>query len=220
MSSITKPALRRKTESVTVAASNAFNIVEKIAAVNEPDELADHGADVAMMRELARGDQAAMEALIEVHGLALQRLVGRLTGWCDEQEDILQDVLLTIWQRAGSFHGSGSLGGWIRMIAVNRCRNYFRGRDTVRRLLAVFTNRTVIRDSAENEDLSLIESSEFTRSALQRLNAQDRSVLVLFYLEELSGDEIASMTNVRVDTVHVQLHRARKRLRAILEDDS
>ena len=205
---------------MTAAASNAFNIVEKIAAVNEPDELADHGADAAMMRELACGDHAAMQTLIELHGVSLQRLVGRLTGWCDEQEDILQDVLLTIWQRAGSFQGSGSLAGWIRMIAVNRCRNYFRARDTFRRLLSVFTQRTVIRDSVDNEDLSKIENLELTRAALQRMNARDRTVLVLFYLEELSGDEIASMTNVRVDTVHVQLHRARKRLRVILEDES
>jgi RNA polymerase sigma-70 factor (ECF subfamily) len=54
--------------------------------------------------------------------------------------------------------------------------------------------------------------------AIGRLNAEDRLVLVMFYLEELPGDEVAEILAVKPETLHVRLHRARKRLKKILAE--
>jgi RNA polymerase sigma-70 factor (ECF subfamily) len=209
--------------SVTVANLNAVRLLEIPASVNEPHQIATADTDGEIMRNLADGNEAAMQSLIERHGEMLNRLIGRLTAWDAEHEDILQNVLVAIWQRAGDYQGSGSLEGWIRRIAINRCRNHFRARTAFRRLLSLFATRSRVTESANNKDITRIDDQELTRAALQKLNQQDRTVLVLFYLEELTGDEIAQLTGVKVETVHVQLHRARKRLReqlGVLEDSS
>ena len=69
--------------------------------------------DGQLMVRLRQGDQAAMCELLNRHGEMLARLVGRLTAWHADREDILQEVLLSIWQKSGSYRGEGSLEGWI-----------------------------------------------------------------------------------------------------------
>ena len=89
------------------------------------------------MVRLKTGDQAAMCELLDRHGDMLARLVGRLTAWHVDREDILQDVLLSVWQKSGSFRGNGSLEGWLKRIAVNQCRNHFRAANSIKRLIGV-----------------------------------------------------------------------------------
>lgn len=198
---------------VPVANLTAVSTQVKRATVKLSNESSRTVADRELMRELATGNETAMQAFIERYGAMLNQFVGRLVAWNHDQDDILQNVLITIWQRAGEFQGTGSLEGWIRRIAINRCRNHFRARAAFRRLVDLVAIRGTPSESAYNDELLQIENKELTRSALQKLKQQDRTILVLYYLEELSSDEIANLTGVKVATVHVQLHRARQRLR-------
>ncbi len=170
-------------------------------------------ADARLMRRLAAGDPAAMPELIAIHGDRLARLVGRMTAWSGDRDDLLQDVLVSAWEQAGSYEGHGSLAGWLRMIAVNRCRNHHRTRRTLARLLDAARQRI----GGPEPDKDFLEISELTRQALQQLAVDDRTVMVLVYLEELPGPEVARLLNIKPETLHVRLHRARRRLKRILE---
>lgn len=156
-----------------------------------------------------------MNALVHRFGPGLHRLICRLTGWSGDSEDILQEVFLTAWSKAGAFRGNGSLEGWLRQMAVNRCRNHHRARAAFTRMLGRAASRaetaTVNRPLQEESDLDQL------RTALAKLKRPDRAVLVLFYLEELSGEQVAQALGVRLETVHVRLHRARCRLRDFLK---
>ena len=55
--------------------------------------------------------------------------------------------------------------------------------------------------------------------ALAKLSPSDRLLLVLYYLEEMSGDEVASSMGVKLETLHVRLHRARQKLKTILTSE-
>ncbi len=175
-------------------------------------------SDQQLMSRLASGDQAAMHELIKQHGEMLARLIGRLTGWNADQEDILQDVLISVWQQSNSFKGAGSLEGWLKRVAVNRCRNHFRASNSIKRMIERFA-LTLRPDSFTEEKLTDKSNKHDAKlsAALQKLPQSDRTVLVLFYIEEMAGDELASLLNLKPETLHVRLHRARKKLKRLMD---
>ncbi len=174
-------------------------------------------AELDLMRRLAAGQSGAMEELLRLHGRQLSRLVGRLTAWRSDHDDVLQEVLLRVWQQAGRFHGQGSLEGWLRRVAVNTCRNQQRSQNAITRLLSRFAG-SVSTAKFEVSDTQPLDEREYLRTALADLPVADRTLLVLYYLEEVPADTVAELLGVQTKTLHVRLHRARKRLQRLLTD--
>lgn len=179
---------------------------------------AKHSDELALMKRLSEGDETAMNLLIDCHGNALARLVGRLTAWSADHEDVFQEVLLHIWLKAGTFRGQGPLGGWLRRLAINRCHNHLRQQDSIKRKLATLFEKKIASKSMETRHVS-VEKSGPMQTALAKLPANERTALVLYYLEEMSGDEVALELGIKLETLHVRLHRARKKLKGILESE-
>ena len=171
------------------------------------------------MRQLANGDAQAMERLLHFHGESLARLVGRLTAWHVDQDDILQDVLVQVWTKAGSFRADGSLEGWLKRIAVNRCRNHFRSLASWKRKLERLTMLT----TTHHYEDPLVEFDgvdDALKNALTCLSQEERTTVVLYYLEQMPGAEVAQTMGIKTETLHVRLHRARKKLKQVLQQDS
>lgn len=158
-----------------------------------------------------------MQELLAQHGDMLATLVGRLTAWHADRDDILQDVLVTVWQKAGSYREQGSLEGWLRRIAVNRCRNHFRSLQVLRRKLEALAFQ--LPDPVPSNSAGTDEISPSLQRALQRLNQTERSLVVMYYLEQMSGEEVAQWLGIRPGTLHVRLHRVREKLRRLMSSE-
>lgn len=174
-------------------------------------------ADIRLMRAVAAGDSSALEQLLERHGPTLSRLIGRLLAWHEDSHDVFQEVWVTVWKRAGSWRGDGSLEGWLRRIAVRRCHNHRRNLMRLEHRLQRWVVWRRPPDSAPPSELDSSRPSGPLADALERLPSGDRRVVVLYYLEELPGDEVAKLLNIRPATLHVRLHRARQRLKQLLK---
>ena len=174
----------------------------------------DRSAELALMNRLASGEESAMTELTAEYGERLQRMLVRLCAWSDDADDLLQEVLLKVWQKANRFDGKGSLEGWLRQIAINQFRNHHRKRNSIQRMLKTFAG---LATPVEHPADSQLDQIELTQHAMQRLGKADRSVLVLHYLEQLSIEDTARLLNISTDTLHVRLHRARKRMKTIVE---
>jgi RNA polymerase sigma-70 factor (ECF subfamily) len=157
-----------------------------------------------------------MNELVHRFGPDLHRLIGRLTAWSPDSDDILQEVYLTAWRKAGTYRADGPLEGWLRRLAVNRCRNHRRMRTAFERLLRRFAGRQ--RSTTNSPGTLGDDESGRLQTAIAQLASEDRTVLALYYLEDLSGAEVADALGVTVPTMHVRLHRARRRLRELLEE--
>ena len=176
--------------------------------------------DVALMDQIATGDEQAFTQLVDRYGQTLATTIARLTGWNRDVDDILQEVLITAWSKAGQFDGSGSLEGWLKRIAINHCRNHFRLARSLQRRIEGFAEWLGVRQIVQNKPRwHDVDSNERVRTALSRLSTDDRTVLALYYLEEMPGEEIATLLQISVEAVHVRMHRARKRLKRILKDE-
>ena len=173
------------------------------------------------LRQVASGDAAAFEALVERHSVGVDRLVSRLLGWPDAAEvgDVVQDVFARVWSRAGTFRGDASPGTWITAIALNVCRSWQR-RAWIRRMaLSRFrTGRAPVSPPAD-EEAERADTCARVQAAVRALRPACREVIALHYLQGYPSAEVARMLGISVGAVDVRLHRARGRLRELLGGD-
>src|SRR5439155_22565197 len=118
-----------------------------------------------------------------------------------------------------SFRGDASLATWLTRVTINRCRTHQRLRWLSRRR---FDRQRPPRLSEEapgaDHDVLRDDTTARVRAAVQSLRPRDREVIVLFYLEELAGADIADLLGISTGAVDARLHRARKRLKEKLAD--
>ena len=154
------------------------------------------------MQRIASGDNEAFEELLNQHGAMLARLVGRILAWNSDCDDVLQDVLMTVWQRASTYRGRGSLEGWLRKMAVNQCRNRFRSMMLLKRkisqlaLILTTSRKTANDDPIYTSTKHNLAVDPELQVALGELPLDDRTAIVLYYLEEQSGEEVAATLGV------------------------
>ena len=180
-------------------------------------------AEIQLAKQLASGDPTALDHIIAKYGDRLQRLIGSLTAWCPEVDDLFQETLLRAWIKAGSYRGESSLETWLSSIAVSICRNHYR---STQRLIKHLRNFWFTKDRDErsrfartlNGQSEIDSQCELVQIGMQRLKHKDRELLVLTYIEEWSLDEVASHSGITNETLHVRLHRARNRLRELMEE--
>jgi RNA polymerase sigma-70 factor (ECF subfamily) len=145
------------------------------------------------------------------------RLAYRLLGWQGaEVEDIVQDVFLAALEHAHKFRGDNGLSQWLTAITLNRCRSQIRRRFLKLKWLRSRPPEEPIDAAADTGSLR-DETSAKVRAAVRTLPPRDREVVVLYYLEDRSTAQISELLHVSENAIDVRLHRARKRLREILE---
>jgi len=159
----------------------------------------------------------SLDALIAAHEPRIRRLAHRLLGWRDalDVDDVVQDVFLAAWRHQHRFRGEASVATWLSAVTINRCRSQHRRRLLRLRWLREWHHSAT--SPAVSAETDRDESDQRVRSAVAALNAKDREVIVLFYLEELSLVQMASLLKISSNAVGVRLHRARQRLREKLK---
>jgi RNA polymerase sigma-70 factor (ECF subfamily) len=175
---------------------------------------------VELMCRIAGGDKLALEALVKQHGDYIRRLVGCLTAWSPDVDDLQQEVLLRIWSKAHQFDSTSNMRPWLRKITVNICRNHHRSLRRYFELLRRFWN-SIEYDNNRREPGRLEREQQHlgdkVQWAMEQLNYRDREVIVLAYFDQRPLDAIAKEIGIKVETLHVRLHRVRQRIATLLE---
>ena len=158
------------------------------------------------------GERDAFDDLIARWHPLLWRYAVRLTNDPDTAGDAVQDVWLRVVRSIGTLREAAKFRPWVfgiaRRVLVDRLRARYAGPAFEAVDLAEIPEPDV--DDNHAEDLSTLQAE------LADLPMLEREVLVLFYLQELSLNEIAEVAAVPVGTVKSRLFRARRLLRAQL----
>jgi RNA polymerase sigma-70 factor (ECF subfamily) len=162
-----------------------------------------------------------VEAVYRAHAQRVARWAARLAGPTLDVDDLVQEVFLIVQRELRTFRGDARLTTWLFRITENVVRHR-RRKDRVRRWLmgspAEVAGRLPSPRPTPLESLEQRQATELVYRALDGLPEKYRTVLVLFELEELGGDEIAALLGLKLATVWVQLHRARARFLSRLEE--
>ncbi len=169
--------------------------------------------DRQLIHAIARGDSRALETLYERHGLGI---LAYLIGQVDDRhlaEEVLQDVMLAVWQGAGRFRGDSSVRTWLLAIARRRAITARQGRAP---LHAPLNDDLAADADAPGDRLDVQAAQAALRAALAGLPPDQRETLELVFYHDLSGPEAAEVLGVAPGTVKSRLHRAKALLHALL----
>lgn len=170
--------------------------------------------DGALVARVARGDEAAFEALFRRHHRALYGFARRLTGRDDMADEIAGEALDVLWRRAGAFRGEARVTTWLFGV-VYRLALKARGR-AARRAEDALEADDHVDPAAEAHGVEAAFRRAEVARALDRLTPEHRAVIELTYYHGLSVREIAAALGRPEGTVKTRMMHARARLRALL----
>ena len=154
-----------------------------------------------------------MEALITRWQEPLWRHAARLIGDPNQADDILQEALVSIVRQISKLSEPGAFRAWAYRIVKNKAADHIRKNQRQRQLQANATESSLLND----DETDLSNPVELIRAAMKRLNHQDRIILSLFYLDEMSIAEVSQVCGIPFGTVKSRLFKARENLRKILD---
>ena len=152
-------------------------------------------------------DRDSPEAVIRRYSDMVYRLAFARTGNRSDAEDLYQEVFLRYLTRAPAFTSEDHRKAWLLRVAVN-CANRFHAAPWRKRTEPLSEALSV--PAPEGEDLW---------EELRRLPERDRTVLHLYYCEDMTTEEIARLLDRNPATVRSQLLRARAKLKKLLVEE-
>lgn len=166
------------------------------------------------------GRQSAYTELLRRHRDAIFRFARAHTADDDAALDIAQQTFIAGFAALGRFDQSRPLRHWLTRIALNKCRDWARRR----KVSALFSFATPLESAPDPVDLSAdVEREASDReelanvlSAMSKLPAKLKDVMVLRTVEGLSQVETAVLLGITEKAVETRLHRARNNLQEIL----
>ena len=177
-------------------------------------------SDAAIVRQVLAGEVDAFALIVDRYHARCLRVATHLLGDADEAEDAVQDAFVRAYRHLGSYRSSGpgldTIGAWLLRIVVNQCRT--RAARTARYIR--FDSEPSLRhspvDAATDHDAA--ERRTDLAQALALLGPEQREAVVLRFADELSYEEMATVTGVGVSALKMRVHRACPRVRALLAE--
>lgn len=171
-----------------------------------------------LLEGITKGDAEAIETLVISFSDPLLRVTTAITGDVSLAEEVVQDVFLQVCDKIESFQGNATFKTWVYRIAVNTAKNRLRNR-WARKVSCwnEISEKAKGANTDSPEELVLRkENQKELLECLEILPVYYRSVLVLYYLEQLKITEIGQILKKPEGTIKSQLARGRKLLKDIM----
>ena len=157
------------------------------------------------------------------HQAAVFRFIGALGVNDTDAEDALQETFIAAWRGAGTYDASGGVRSWLLSIARNSVRHLRRrrvGEPATLESLDALAMRAGWGEPAATIIISTdsADARERIERGLALLDAEDRAVLTLRDLEDLTGEETARILQLSLPAMKSRLHRARLHLAAAIRE--
>ena len=175
--------------------------------------------DVELIQRVLSGDDTAFSVLVRKYQKSVHALVWRKIGDFHIAEDITQDTFLKAYQKLSTLKEPQRFSSWLYVIAANLCKAWLRKKrlltqslestDSVQLEKATYSGYVI----KENERIAAEARHEIVKKLLAKLQESDRTVITLYYLGEMTYEEISEFLGVSVSAIKNRLYRARQRLK-------
>lgn len=165
----------------------------------------------ALLQRVAKQDRDAITELYRIYHARLFKFIFRLTRSYAAADELVNDIMLLVWQNAGAFRGESKVSTWIFGIAYRQAmRHVSRKQMTLSQHLEL--------DELPCNDNTDIETEDWVRRGLHALPAAQQLTVVLVFYLGLSYSETAEVIRCPVNTVKTRMFHARSKLRKYLAE--
>ena len=174
--------------------------------------------DYELVRDFLSGNQQAFNNLARKYQEKIYWHARRMLGDHDDAHDVVQQVLLVMYNKLNTFNFSSSLYTWIYRITYTRSLNQLK-KNKLKRLLTFNFNEDFENHGYENviEDLESRERFLTMEKLLSNLPTKQREVFIMRNFDELSFEEISNITGKSVGALKANYFHALKKMKEFME---
>lgn len=179
-----------------------------------------------LIQGLKKKDAIAFEKFVEMYQKDIYNLSLRFLGNEQDALDITQELFIKVLKKIDTFEGNSKLSTWVYRITVNYCKDFVKKN---RRRTHISLDKPI--GNADGDFLNEIEDggptpqtilekkleNELLQNAIESLEGEQKEIIILRYINELSYSEIGEILKLPEGTIKSRLSRARKKLAEILK---
>ena len=179
--------------------------------------------EISIIKQVLGGDADAFEHIVKkyekkVYNLALRYLKNR-----DDALDLSQEVFIQVYSNLAQFRGDSQFSTWIYRVTYNKCVDMLRKTQKLRRNVVMSTDdenffETRDRRASIEEDYEGRETLVTVMKIIDTLPSEQRDVVILRYIKDLSYSQIADVLEIAEGTVKSRLNRARLKIKEQLKE--
>jgi RNA polymerase sigma-70 factor (ECF subfamily) len=181
--------------------------------------------DAAAVARASGGDTEAFRALVERHSRSVYRLAFRITGNCQDAEDVVQETFLRAYRQLSTFEARARFGTWIHRIATNCSVDVLRKRPdrapieeaALEQIASTAAAGTALHTMSPERLMASVQVGDRVRMAMARLSVLERAAFVLRHVEGRSIHEISRSLGVRENAAKHCIFRAVRKMRKALD---
>jgi RNA polymerase sigma factor (sigma-70 family) len=165
-----------------------------------------------------------LDGNIDVFGLIVEKYQKQVYSICyhivgnfADAQDLTQDIFIKAYSNLASLREPLRFSSWLRSISINICKRWLQNRKDYLPLETIAqTDEELLDDPSPQEKMETDERYSFVMKAMDSISEKNRLVTVMYYIDDLSYQEIGDFLNLSGATVRSRLHRARKELKGEL----
>ncbi|MEF7659534.1 sigma-70 family RNA polymerase sigma factor [Bacillus thuringiensis] len=160
-----------------------------------------------------------IDEIMNKYGQEVLQLVYSYVNNKEVAEDLTQDIFMKCYKSLHTYKGNSNLKTWLWRIAINHCKDYLKSWYN-KKVVVTEDDFTYMESQKESVEKTVIQNAEDRElaSAVMNLPIKYREVIYLFYYEELSIKEIATVIEVKENTIKTRLKKAKELLKEGLEE--
>ena len=177
-------------------------------------------SEIHLIKQAQKGNELAFNKLFSRYTEFVDNVLIGYVNDMDEAKDLTNVVFLKVDQKLSTFTDYSSFGGWLRIIANRTAIDYLRKIKEKSMELGEDMGRLPVEltSSSEEEDLVNLLEHEFLLKEFEKLPKKTQKIFNLFYVEDLSVDEISKVLKTPTGTIKAALSRTRRKIRNNLKN--
>lgn len=176
--------------------------------------------DLRLIEECRGGNLNNFRKLVETTSPFAYSVAFRMLGDEEQAKDAVQETMVTVWQKLPKIRSAGAYKTWVYRIVINKCYDNLRNRKANKEYTADEKTWSLLSETVSQWPSSELESKETAKiiSILtNRLSPKQKAVFVLSELEDMTGDEISTITGMSKLVIKANLYYARKSISVMIE---
>jgi RNA polymerase sigma-70 factor (ECF subfamily) len=173
-----------------------------------------------IVERVLKGEREAFAALVDAYKGAIFNLAFRMTDSYQDADDLSQETFTRAYRNLRQFDPRKRFFTWIYTIGLNLIRNHLKkqGREVSRKTAAQSSSEAGIDQGAQTErDMMQAQESRRLEACLQKLPADLREAVVLRFYQDLSFEEIATISDASLSAVKMRVYRGLEQLKRSME---